>query len=117
MSEPNESQTPNHVQAEVKYVDNPAQPFAYVNQLLIRRLPDAVAISFAITHGPFELKPDVERIKREGIPANIVSKIVVSNDRFPSFMRALNQILEQMESGEPSDEYDESETGRESSSE
>ena len=101
---------PQSVQTEIKYTNDPQQPFLYANQILIRRLPDSVIVSFAVTHGPFELQPDLAEVVRTGIPAFIVAKIAVPIQRFRAFADVFSQVAQQIERGEPSDAYNDSES-------
>lgn len=107
MPEENQEQPiqPGLVKAQLHYMNNDQEPFLYANQMLIRRLPEAVAISFAVSHGPFELTLDPEKIAKEGVRADIVTKIVVTNDRFQAFAKVFERIADSIVKGDPTDDY------------
>lgn len=72
-------------------------PSTYAQHVLLQTGPDEVIISFYEADFPILLSPtdqDVERIKKQGIDAECVARVVMPKGRFLEVAKAFNHIAE-----------------------
>ncbi len=85
--------------ATVSFVGGEDLSILFANHVFVRSGPDGFLVSFAQSHGPYEVELTAERLAETGITAKIVARLLVPPNRMREFAGIFNTVLEQMESG------------------
>lgn len=97
---PRRSTRPPHSQSvEVRFEGGEDIPILFANNLFVRQSDDGFLVSFAQSHGPYSLNPTLEDLKREGVPATIIARLLIPPNRMREFVTILNNMLERWETG------------------
>lgn len=78
-------------------------PSVYAHHMAIQQGPDEVVLSFFEIIQPFvnqASSEDIERLKKSGVTAECVSKVIVSKRQFHEFTALMNKISDEMKSKE-----------------
>jgi hypothetical protein len=83
MSEPAGAEA--HIQLNFENPDN--LPIVYASNAFVRFEEHAFIVTFAQVAGPTEVNPDVDELKKTGLPARIVARMVVQADDWDRILR------------------------------
>ena len=94
-----ESKTPRAtISATVSFEGGEDLSILFANHVFVRSGPDGFVVSFAQSHGPYDVGLTPERLAETGIAAKIVARLLVPPNRMREFAGIFNSVLEQYES-------------------
>ena len=95
------------VTGQVRFEGGEEIPILFANHVFVRSGPDGFLVSFAQSHGPYDLNITTETLRNEGIAAKIVARLIVPPNRMRQFAEIFNNVTEVLDAGiEGSDDDD-----------
>ena len=83
-------------------------PSLYAHHLVVQPAEEEVALSFFEVVLPIIPEQDSEEririIQEQGIFADCIARITIAKNRFPSFVEAMQQVLDSMKAGQSKEE-------------
>ena len=89
---------PKAISGQVRFEGGEDVPILFANHVFIRSSPDGFLVSFAQSHGPYEVNVTQETIDKVGVPAKIIARLAIPTNRMREFSNIINTVLEQYDS-------------------
>jgi hypothetical protein len=104
----NQSESPEAITLKINFRIPGRMPSVYAHHLLVHPGENEVSISFFEVVPPLmtaDTREDqIKLLQETGLIADCVSRVLVSKNRFPSFVNAMQQVLEQITAEETTEE-------------
>lgn len=88
---------PEKIGVSIVYQNADEVPIQHANCFFVTHTDDEFFITFAQAHPPYKIqfsKEEIEELKKSGMRANIVARIMVSPTRMKEFLDCLNENYE-----------------------
>lgn len=82
----NEGGDPSDVSVQMHFVGGDELPILYASNVFIRHEEGVFLVSFAQAHGPYEVRPDLQKLVDEGIPSRIVTNLAIPPNRWKEIL-------------------------------
>lgn len=95
----NEPDNQDHdpVTAHVTFEGGEDLPILFANHIFVRLTPDGFMVSFAQSHGPYRLDLTPEQVAQLGIPAKIITRLLIPHARMKEMVELLNNIVDKVD--------------------
>ena len=88
------AEEPQAAQVQVSFVGGGDTPILFANHILVRSSPDGFLVSFAQSHGPYEVGVTPEELREKGVPARIIATVAIPPNRMVEMVEVLGRVLE-----------------------
>ncbi len=100
------------LQVQVRFEGGEEIPIVFANHVFVRSGPDGFLVSFAQSHGPYEVELTPELLQLEGVAAKIIARLLVPPNRMREFAEIFGRLTEGLDAGieGPPDDHDTDDT-------
>lgn len=73
-------------------------PILFANHIFVRTGADGCLVSFAQSHGPYQVDMTPEELQRVGVEAKIIARLLIPTNRVREMADIFNGIVERLDS-------------------